>query len=404
MDHANVPPHAALLDELSHLDPRTAARRLADLPDAAIANLLAAMHTGYAVEILEEFPPARRETIAAATPFGQGQLWLKGHSYDEGTVGRLIERPPAVFRPGATIGEVVDALREIVRKRMVTYIFVTDGEGVLKGVVAFRELLFARPGQTLAEVMIERPFALRPTQTLVEAMHEVVTRHYPVYPVVDEAGRLLGMVRGQVLFEQQAFEISAQAGSMVGVEKEERIATPIVRSFLFRHPWLQINLLTAFVAAAVVGYFQTTLDRIVILAIFLPVVAGQCGNTATQTLAITLRALTLNELKPGGAAALIGKEVALGAVNGVLVGLVAGAGMWWTAQHEGRPDAVLLGGIVVVALAISCAISGIAGVLIPLLLRRIGADPATASGIFLSTVTDVTSMGVFLALATIALM
>jgi magnesium transporter len=404
MDRASDPAADSLLAELPRLDPRTAAQRLAELGDTEIANLLAAMHTGYAVEILEEFPEARRATIAAATPFGQGQLWLQGHSYAEGTVGRLIERPPAVFRPTATIAEVIADLREIVKKRMVTYIFVTDAEGVLKGVVAFRELLFSQPGQTLAEVMIADPFVLRPTQTLVQAMHEVVTRHYPVYPVTDEAGRLLGMVRGQVLFEQQAFEISAQAGSMVGVEKEERIATPIVRSFLFRHPWLQINLLTAFAAAAVVGYFEGTLEQIVILAIFLPVVAGQCGNTATQTLAITLRALTLNELKPGGAGALIAKEVGLGAVNGVLVGLVAGAGMWWTAANADRADGLVLGAVVVVALAISCAVSGIAGVSIPLILKRFGADPATASGIFLSTVTDVTSMGVFLGLATLVLM
>lgn len=404
MDRASDPAADTLLAELQRLDPRTAAQRLADRSDAEIGNLLSALHTGYAVEILEEFPEARRASIAAATPFGQGQLWIKGHSYDEGTVGRLIERPPAVFRPSATIAEVTEALREVVKKRMVTYIFVTDAEGVLKGVVAFRELLFSRPDQALAEVMIGNPFVLRPTQTLVQAMHEVVTRHYPVYPVVDDAGRLLGMVRGQVLFEQQAFEISAQAGSMVGVEKEERIATPIVRSFLFRHPWLQINLLTAFVAAAVVGYFEGTLEQVVILAIFLPVVAGQCGNTATQTLAITLRALTLNELKPGGAGKLIAKEVGLGAANGVLVGFVAGAGMWWTAAQADRTDGLVLGGLVVIALAISCAVSGIAGVSIPLILKRLGADPATASGIFLSTVTDVTSMGVFLGLATLVLM
>ena len=113
-----------------------------------------------------------------------------------------------------------------------------------------------------------------------------------------ESGRLVGMVRGQALFERQAFEISAQAGSMVGVEKEERVGTHWWRSFRLRHPWLQLNLLTAFIAAAVVGVFQDTIDRIVVLAAFLPVLAGQSGNTGCQALAVTLRGMTLGELRP----------------------------------------------------------------------------------------------------------
>lgn len=391
------------IDEIRDLDPKTAAKRLGESGDAEIADLLTRLHTGHAVEVLEEFEPARRERIAAATPFGQGQLWLKGHTYDEGTVGRLIERPPAVFRPDATIGRVVDELREIVKKRMVTYIFVTEADGTLVGVVAFRELLFASREQALSEVMLREPFFLRPEKPLVEAMHEVVTRHYPVYPVCDEGRRLLGMVRGQVLFEQQAFEISAQAGSMVGVEKEERLATPWQRSLLMRHPWLQLNLLTAFVAAAVVGFFEATLEQIVVLAVFLSVLSGQSGNTGCQALAVTLRGMTLGELKAGKTWAVVSKEAWLGFLNGLSVGAVAGAGMWFYAGQQGRADAIVLGLIVMAAMTISCVVSGISGALIPLGLKRLGADPATASSIFLTTATDVVSMGAFLGLATILL-
>jgi magnesium transporter len=393
------------LDLIRDLDPRTAADRLGQRPDAEIGALLAQVpNPSYAVEILEEFPAARRKAIAAATPFGQGQLWLEGHSYDEGTVGRLMERPPAVFRPQATIREVIDALREIVKKRMVTYIFVTEADGRLAGVVAFRELLFATPENRLGDIMIANPFFLRPETDLVDAMKEVVTRHYPVYPVCDEQQRLLGMVKGQVLFEQQAFEISAQAGSMVGVEKEERLATPWQRSFKSRHPWLQLNLLTAFVAAAVVGFFQETLDQIVVLAVFLSVLAGQSGNTGCQALAVTLRGMTLGELRADKTAKLVAKEAWLGFCNGTLVGAVAGAGMWVVARGQGREDATALGFIVMVAMAISCVTSGISGALIPLGLKRLGADPATASSIFLTTATDVVSMGTFLGLATILLL
>jgi magnesium transporter len=235
-------------------------------------------------------------------------------------------------------------------------------------------------------------------------MKSVVYRHFPVYPVCDDAGTLIGLVRGQAMFQEQTFEISAQPGRMVGVGKEERLVTPWPRSLLFRHPWLQLNLLTAFVAAAVVGVFQNTLDQMVILALFLPVLAGQSGNTGCQALAVTLRGMTLGELEPGNAKALVAKEGVLGLCNGALVGLTAGAGMFVVAQMQSNPDALALAAIVALAMVGSCIVSGLSGALIPMTLKRIGADPATASSIFLTTATDVASMGLFLGLATLFLL
>jgi magnesium transporter len=203
------------------------------------------------------------------------------------------------------------------------------------------------------------------------------------------------------MFEEQAFEISAQPGKMVGVDREERLATPWKRSLLFRHPWLQLNLLTAFLAAAVVGMFQDTIDRVVILALFLPVLAGQSGNTGCQALAVALRGLTLGELKPGKEKALVMKEGLLGLLNGGLVGLTAGLGMYVVATLQKNPSAPVLALIVFMAMIGSCVVSGISGALIPLTLRKLGADPATASSIFLTTATDVASMGLFLGLATL---
>jgi magnesium transporter len=188
---------------------------------------------------------------------------------------------------------------------------------------------------------------------------------------------------------------------MVGVEKEERLATPWPRSLRFRHPWLQLNLFTAFLAAAVVGAFQGTIDRLVVLAVFLPVLAGQSGNTGCQALAVTLRGLTLGELRRGDASRLVAKEALLGLLNGALVGVTAGLGMLLVARAQGQPEALALGLVVFAAMVASCVVSGLAGALIPLTLRRLGADPATASSIFLTTATDVASMGLFLSLATL---
>lgn len=389
-----------LLEAVRQAGSERACELLEAYPDRDVAEVLATLNPGIAVEILRRFPRERGERIAAATPEGAGQQWLLDQQYPEGTVGRMMERPLAVFRPQTTVGDVVEALRDVVKTSLVTYVFVTEADGHLVGVVAFRELLFAEKSQPLAAVMVKQPFALRPQMEQVEAMREVVTRHYPAYPVCDEANRLVGLVRGQMLFEQQAYEISAQAGAMVGVEKEERLSTPWKRSFRFRHPWLQLNLLTAFLAAAVVGYFQDAIDKIVLLAVFLPVLSGQCSNSGCQALAVTLRGMTLGEWKPGQGLRLVAKEALLGWWNGLIVGVVAGIALYVMATWQNNPQALTLAGICVVAMAVSCVLSGIAGAAIPLGLKRIGADPATASAIFLSTATDIVSMGVFLGLAT----
>lgn len=386
-------------DELRELDADAAVMRLSALPDVAVARLLHSLGPGRAVAILDRFGPERRRQIAFAAGQGEDGQWLAGQNWPEGSVGRLMEASPAIFTADATVTTVIATLRPIVSHTLVTYIFVVDDAHRLVGLVAFRELAFAQPTQMLSEIMVGQPFSLRPDAEVIDAMRDVVRRHYPVYPVCDADGRLLGLVRGAVLFEEQAFEISAQAGAMVGVEREERLTTPWRRALRFRHPWLQLNLVTAFVAASVVGLFQGTVNRIVLLAVFIPVLSGQCSNTGCQALAVTLRGMTLGELTPARARGLLWKEGWLGFLNGSLTGLVAAAGMFLLAQHQQHPQALTLAMITFVAMAGSCAVSGFAGAAVPMGLKRLGADPATASSIFLTTATDVVSMGIFLGLA-----
>jgi magnesium transporter len=208
-------------------------------------------------------------------------------------------------------------------------------------------------------------------------------------------------VRGAAIFEEQAFEITAQPGSMVGVEKEERVTTPLARAFRFRHPWLQLNLLTAFAAGGVVAMFQGTVDRLVILATFLPVLAGQSGNTGCQALAVTVRGITLGDVRGGSGRALVAKEFALGLANGAVTGVLCGLAMFVLATMQDSPQALLLAVSVCLAMMVSCAVSGVSGALVPLALKRLGADPATASSIIVTTATDIASMGLLLGLATV---
>lgn len=381
---------------LRDLDCRSLANQLRGGSDEQIGSVLQSLPLGQAQKVLDRLDPARREAIDRADV---AHDLLLGRGYPDGTVGRLLEAAPAVFPPDARVDQVIEVLREVVRQQLVVYVFVVDSGQTLRGVVAFRELVFAAPWQRLHEVMVRDPFFLTARMSLVEAMHEVVTRHYPIYPVCEPDGRLLGLVRGAALFEQQAFEISAQAGAMVGVEKEERLATPWTRSFAFRHPWLLVNLLTVAISAAVVGLFHDAIHRVVILATFLPVMSGQCGNLGTQSLAVMLRGMTLGEVRKAGVGAMVLKEGWLGFLNGSVSGVLAGGAMYLMANAQQQPG-LHLGGAVLIAMVASCTLAGMAGAAIPLLLRRLGADPATASGIFLSTITDVLGMGFFLGLAT----
>ena len=320
----------------------------------------------------------------------------------DATVRDLMSPPVGVFHGTDTVAETIENLREQTKTAFITYCYLTDEQGRLEGLVVMREMLLAKPGDKLSDIKIDA-FALREDMLLEDALKEALGRHYPVYPVVDAAGKLVGLVRGETLFANRAVAISGQSGSMVGVDKEERLGTPLKRSLLLRHPWLQINLLTAFVAAAVVGIFEDTLSQLVILAVFLPVMAGQTGNTGCQALAVTLRGMTLGDLKAGSERSLVLKEGTLGFFNGVLVGLTAGAGMIAYAMMQGEAQPLVMGLVVLISMVTACTVASIAGAMIPLTLKKLGADPATASSIFLTTASDVASMGIFLSLATVLL-
>ena len=390
-DHAASPSNASalepLLRELRGRSPADAAERLRREPPALIEAALAALPSDLAARIAAQLPGA-----AAAhdePPSMPGEVW------------ELMEPPRGGLPHQATVTEAIAWLRAQADTQQLTYLYALDEQDRLSGLVVMRELLLADPQARLDRLMLREPFHLTPEMPLGDAVRAAVRRHYPVYPVCDGEGHLVGQVRGWKLFEHQALELSAQSGRMVGIDKEERVATPFWAAFKARHPWLQINLLTAFLAAFVVGSFEDTIARIVALAAFLPLLAGQSGNTGCQALAISLRGLTLGDFDSVPLARLLTKEALLGALNGLLTGLVAGAAMWWTAGGlSGNPQALPLALVIVLAMTGACLVSGLFGVLVPLALRKFGADPATASSIFLTTGTDIAGMGLMLFLAT----
>ena len=286
-------------------------------------------------------------------------------------------------------------------------------------------VITAQPDQKLralkagAKDFVSKPFELAEVLVRVRNMLEVrllhgETKNYSIAleQKVQEVEASRDLIRSQsdevkslydkiVAEQKRSFELTALPGTMVGVEKEERLATHWYRSLRLRYPWLQINLFTAFVAAAVVGLFQGTIDRLLILTVFLPVLAGQSGNTGSQALANALRGIALGDLKSGKEKGLVRKEALLGLLNGAIIGLVAAIGMYVVATAQHLPTALMLSVVVFLAMIGSCGISGICGAFVPLVLKRLGSDPATASSIFLTTATNVVSMGLLLGLAAV---
>jgi len=396
-------PHAAMLALVKQRAPLDAASMLADEPIDTIQAVLTHLRPALAIRLLRHLPEEIAQQIHIDSDSALNSQWQLNRDYSEGVLGRYMERPHAVYRPDMSVGNAIEDIRKISQDSLITYAFVTDDEGKLLGLVVMRDLMLAARDAHLGSIMLKNPFFLSPDASISDAMQASVRRHYPVYPVCDAQKRLLGILQGFVLFEEHAFDLSAQSGRMVGVEKEEHLHTPWLTSFKYRHPWLQLNLLTAFLAAFVVGSFEDTISKVVLLAVFLPVLAGQSGNTGGQSLAITLRAMTLNEFKNHTYRYALIKEGLLGLANGLLVGLTAAAAMFAYATYSGNAEAFTLAFVVLVAMLGSCFVSGVSGVLIPITLKKLGTDPATASTIFLTTATDVVSMGMFLGVATLLL-
>jgi len=402
---AEIPAKAArerpsLASRIRSLPANEAAALIERTPPTEAVQALQQINPGMAASILRELESGPRRFLTASAPPELAEQWKRNRGFGHGTIGQMMEPPLTVFQAPMTAGEAIEALRPLVQSTLVTYVYVVDAENRLVGLVTMRDLLFTEHWKSLGEIMLREPFTLSPALKVQDAMKLTVNRHFPQYPVVDAEGKLVGVVRGAALFELEAFEITAQAGSMVGVEKEERISTPIAQSFRFRTPWLLVNLVTAFAAGGVVAYFQGTLDRLVILGTFLPVLAGQCANTGCQSLAVTVRGMTLGEVDAIAGRHLVTKEMLLGLANGAMTGVLCGVAMYLLAVSQGSPHALKLALVVNAAMIASCAISGVSGALVPLVLKRTGADPATASSIVVTTATDVASMGLLLGLAT----
>jgi magnesium transporter len=380
-------------ETLAELGPEVAAELLADKPADEIARLVQELPSDDAAAIIDNLPDelsgAVVELIKPKPGGGIGELL----EYPEQTAGRIMNPNVFALAEDLTAGEAVAMLQQSREVEMVFYLYIVDGRRHLVGVVSLRRLLLVPPATPLKRIMTTDLIAVRDDVDQEEVARQVASYNLLAVPVVDAENKLVGIITVDDVIDVIKDEATEDVFRLAGVSIEDGVLTPPQESLRRRLPWLGVNLFTAFAAAVVVSRFESMIEQVTALAVLMPIVAGMGGNAATQTLTVIVRGIALGELSFSNARKTLIKEGLVGLGNGIALGAVAGTVAWlW----QGSPT---LGLILGLAMVINMFVAATAGTLIPLGLRALKVDPALASSVFITTLTDVVGFLAFLGLA-----
>jgi magnesium transporter len=384
----------ALSHLLEYMDPARLQSMFLALDSDRQTGVLEAASVRTVMLLLRALSEEECEAALARLPAAVSAEYRELLAFPERTAGSFMDRLSARYRVDQTVGEALAELRKSTSQR-VRSLYVGDDQDKLIGRVDLQDMALAEPDTPMAELLnrVDEVATLTSTE---EDLVEVFDRtRVDSIPVVDQDNRLLGIIRYANLF--QAAEQAATAGlqRMVGASADERALSTPLFAVKRRLVWLHINLLTAFLAAAVVGLFESTIAKFTALAILLPVVAGQSGNAGSQALAVTMRGLALREVSTLHWRSVLSKELQIGLIDGTILAITCGLGVWVWSQSAG------LALVIAIAMVIALIMAGASGALVPMVLSRLGQDPATASSIILTTVTDVSGFLAFLGTATL---
>lgn len=364
------------------------------LPNEQIAEAVQQLDSDDAVYILEDLDPEDQEQILAQLPFTERVRLRRSLGYPEETAGRRMQTEFVAVPPFWTVGQTIDYMREDRNlPDSFSQIFVIDPTFRLVGAVDLDRILRTQRAVKIEDVMRETRHAIPATMDQEEAARIFEQYDLLSAAVVDENERLVGVLTIDDVVDVITQEAEEDLLRMGGVGDEE-LSDSVLAAGRSRVPWLMVNLLTAFLAASVISLFDATIEQVVALAVLMPIVAGMGGNAGSQTMTVTVRALATGDLGTYNAGRIIRREIGVGLLNGLVFAALIGltAGVWF--------DSVTIGGIIAAAMIINMFVAALAGILIPLLLNRLGIDPAVASSVFLTAVTDVVGFFAFLGLAT----
>jgi magnesium transporter len=383
-----------LADLLEYLEDDLRSRVLASVPPDLLAPILGQLDEDVAVDIVQDLT---REQAEQVVPLLDEPEYIRELlSYPEESAGGRMSTDYVAIRRDWTIDHAIEFLRaEHPDTDKPFYLYVVDDQERLLGVVNLRSMITSAPETPIAAIMIDAPIAVNVLDDQEVAAERM--RHYNLValPVVNDDGALEGVITGDDVLDVQVEEATEDMFRMAGLAEEERLFRPIRHAAPPRLGWLMINLVTAFFATLTVNAFEGTIDRAAMLAIFMPMVAGMGGNAGIQTITLVVRSIALGEVTPNDAAAVLKHEILIALIKGVVIGLIVAVLAWiWK-------DNAWLGLIVGLALLANIVNATVIGVLIPMFLKRLRLDPALASGVFVTMLSDALGLLFFLGLATL---
>ena len=383
------------MEAVSELGPEAGAALLATRSAEEVAKLVQEIPSDDAAALVAHLPEELSVAILDLMRPKESGVVENLLEYDDKTAGRIMNPNVFALREDLTVGEAITEMQIHRDVEMVFYLYVVDERRHLVGVVSLRRLLLVSPETPLKRIMTTDLITARVDTYQEEVARQVAAYNLLAIPVVDEENKLVGIITVDDVIDVIKEEATEDINRLAGVAGDERAFTPAMESLRKRLPWLGVNLVTAFLAAAVVALFESTIDLFPVLAIFMPIVAGMGGNAGTQTLTVVVRGIALGELTWSNSRKALLKEIVVGIGNGVALGVVAALVVWAT---RGNP---VLGVVLGLAMIINMFVAAAAGTLVPLGLRAANVDPALASSVFITTMTDVFGFFSFLGLATV---
>lgn len=390
--------HEVIPEVLSYLDETVRESLLDALEPEQVANVITKLDSDDAVDLIETLEPEDQREVLEAVPAEERAQLEDALQYPEDTAGRLMQREFVTVPVGWTVGNAIDFSRSAVDLPSDFYnIYIIDTEGKPQGSIPLSRVLRSGRDTPLVSLM-DRDLRLVPA-TMDQEEVAFLFRKYGLIaaPVVDNGGRLVGVIT----FDDAVRVIEEEAEDdllKLGGVSEDDLYSAAVDTTKARMPWLAVNLGTAFLASSVISIFEGAIEKIVALAVLMPIVASMGGNAGTQTLTVAVRALATKELSSANARRVLGKEILVGLANGLAFALLTGIVAWIWFQDRG------VGIVLALAMVANLLMAAFMGITIPLLLERLKIDPAVASGVFLTAITDVVGFGVFLGLAAIFLL
>ena len=390
-------------DALSNMVAPLAVSVLEDLAEedaGYAAKLLAEMPADDAADLLQFVPDAVTDAILAEMSVRDRAILEKLIAFDPETAGGLMN--PAVLEVGEslTVREAVSVIRDSDPDAETQNVYVIDDSNRLAGILDLRRLVISQADERIGDICERHVEAIPPDLDREEVALEFEKYSYSALPVVDRDRNLLGVITVDDVLESIRAEGTEDAQKMVGAGGEEMVFSSIPDKLRSRIPWLVVNLVTSFVAAIVVLNFENLIAEIAVLAVLMPVIANQSGNAGQQSLAVTLRGIVLDQVRNKVATALLVRESLVGAINGLLAGMLVGIVLGIVSLVTGT-EVWRIGIVIAISMTVSLTIGTFTGTALPLLMRRFGADPATASTIFLTMVTDSLSFFIFLGTASL---